>query len=137
MVQKTDKVKERALLYLQRCLVNVARPDKWSHNTIVIRSSIVKQNSMLFIHCKYASVLVLRTGQFVRKRHLNSNLHLFVLVIRQWSIDHIHLTPANGHPKDHKDYRVSIHLGFNLFILRAFGILFHQPQTSVSRPWFH
>ena len=32
MVQTTHKVKERACPYLQRCLVNVTRPDKWSHN---------------------------------------------------------------------------------------------------------
>ena len=30
-------------------------------------------------------------------------------MIRKWSRDHIHLTPANGHPKDRKDYRVSIY----------------------------
>ena len=32
MVQKKYKVKERARLYWQRRLVNVTRPDKWSHN---------------------------------------------------------------------------------------------------------
>ena len=31
MVQKMHKVKERACPYLQRRLVNVTRPDKWSH----------------------------------------------------------------------------------------------------------
>ena len=31
--QKAHKVKERARPYLQRCLVNVTRPDKWSHNS--------------------------------------------------------------------------------------------------------
>ena len=34
MVHTTHKVKERARLYLQRCFVNVTRPDKWSHNTV-------------------------------------------------------------------------------------------------------
>ena len=33
MVQRTHKVKERACTYLQQRFVNVARPDKWSHNT--------------------------------------------------------------------------------------------------------
>ena len=32
MVQKKYKVKERARPYWQRHLVNVTRPDKWSHN---------------------------------------------------------------------------------------------------------
>ena len=36
MVQKTHKVKEGACPYLQRRLVNVTEPDKWSHNTKLI-----------------------------------------------------------------------------------------------------
>ena len=35
IVQKTYKVKERAQLYLQRDLVNVTRPDKWSQNSML------------------------------------------------------------------------------------------------------
>ena len=51
----------------------------------------------------------MKTTKMVTDKHLYSILQLFVLVIRQWSKDHPHLTPANGHPKDHKDYRVSIY----------------------------
>ena len=35
MVQTTNKVKERARPYLQQRLVNVTRPDKWSHNNLL------------------------------------------------------------------------------------------------------
>ena len=36
IVQKTHKVKERPRPHLQRRLVNVTKPEKWSHNNIYI-----------------------------------------------------------------------------------------------------
>ena len=37
VVQKTHMVKERAHSYLQRRLVNVTRPDTWSHNKSLLK----------------------------------------------------------------------------------------------------
>ena len=47
-VQKMRKVKERARWYVQRRLVNVTRPDKWSHNKSNKKSGLFQISLQIF-----------------------------------------------------------------------------------------
>ena len=50
------KEKERARPYLQQHLVNMIRPDKWSHNITIIKNSftkIFKQGKLNFVGPNY------------------------------------------------------------------------------------
>ena len=69
----------------------------------------------------------------VTDKHLNSILQLFVLVIRQWSKYHTYLTLANGHPKDHKDYRVSKNLFLDQLQAKVNADTF-QVRAKVTQP---
>ena len=44
MAQKMHKIKERARPYLQWLLVNVTRPDKWSHNIQVTMAELAARS---------------------------------------------------------------------------------------------